>query len=54
MRDHDPDRLALRAKRLGETQAAAERVAVGVFVAEDQDLVVALDQRLELIELTAV
>jgi hypothetical protein len=50
VRDHDPHRLAPGAQRLGEGQAAAERVAVGVLVAEDEDLAVAVDQRFELIE----
>src|SRR5207248_67989 len=47
-RDHDVDGLAARAQRLREGEAAAQRVAVGVFVTEDQDLLVAVEQLLEL------
>jgi len=50
MRDHHPDGLALSAQRLGEGQAAAQGVTVGVLVAEDEDLAVVVDQRLELVE----
>jgi hypothetical protein len=54
MRDHDPNRLALRAQCFCERKAAAQRVAVGVLVPEDQDLLVPVDQRLELIEVPGV
>jgi hypothetical protein len=49
--DHHPDRLAPALERFGEGQAAAEGVAVGVLVAEDQDLVVLVDQSPELVDL---
>jgi hypothetical protein len=39
----------VRAERLGEREAASERVAVGVLVPEDQDLLVRLDQVLDLV-----
>jgi hypothetical protein len=54
MRDDHPHRLALGSESLGERQAAAEGVAVGVFVPEDEDLVVAVDQSLQLVELAPV
>jgi hypothetical protein len=41
----------VRLQRLGEGEAAAERVAVGVLVAEDQDLVVLLDELADLAQL---
>src|ERR1041384_2440956 len=43
-RDKHPDVFALGTKRFGERQAAAERVAVGVLVTEDQDLLIGLDE----------
>src|SRR5438094_1794326 len=43
-RNQHPDILALRPECFGEGEAAAKRVAVGVLVAEDQDLLVGLDQ----------
>jgi hypothetical protein len=39
----------LRTERLGEGEAAAEGVAVGILVAEDQDLLVRIDQILDLV-----
>lgn len=45
--------LARRAQRLGERQAAAEGVAVGILVAKDQDLLVGLDELLDLVVLMA-
>jgi hypothetical protein len=41
--------LARPAEGLRERQAAAEGVAVGVLVAEDQDLLVGLDELLDLV-----
>ena len=49
-RHQHPDLLAFGAQRLREGQAAAERVAVGVLVAEDQDLLVGVDEILDLVE----
>ena len=43
-RHQHPDVFSFCAKRLGKREAAAQRVAVGVLVAEDQDLLVGLDQ----------
>ena len=43
-RHQHPDVLALRPECFGEGKAAAKRVAVGVLVAEDQDLLVGLDE----------
>ncbi len=40
-------------QRLSEREAAAERVAVGVLVSEDQDLLVGLDELLDLVVLMA-
>jgi hypothetical protein len=45
--------LARRPQGLGERKAAAERVAVGVFVSEDQDLLVGVDELLDLVVLMA-
>src|SRR5207237_679620 len=42
--------LAARLQGLREGKAAAQRVAVCVLVAEDQDLVVAVDQLLQLVD----
>jgi hypothetical protein len=50
VRYHDPDGLALRAERFGEAKAAAQSVAVGVLVPENEDLAVAVDQSFELVE----
>ena len=50
VRDHDPDGLAVRAERFGEGKAAAQGVAVGVLVSENQDLAVAVDESFELVE----
>src|SRR5205807_5423968 len=44
-----PDVLALSTQRFREREAAAERVAVGVFVTEDQDLLVRVDELLDLV-----
>src|SRR3977135_4089305 len=52
-RDEHPHVLAGRAQRLSERQAAAKRVAVGVFVPEDQDLLVVLYELLDLVVLVA-
>ncbi len=41
--------LARGAQRLREGEAAAKRVAVGVLVTEDQDLLVGLDELLDLV-----
>jgi len=41
--------LAGGAQSLGEGEAAAQRVAVGVLVAEDQDLLVGVDELLDLV-----
>jgi len=41
--------LARGAQRLGERKAAAERVAVGVLVAEDQDFLVGGDELPDLV-----
>jgi hypothetical protein len=41
--------FARRTQRFGKRKAAAERVAVGVFVAEDQDLLVGIDELLDLV-----
>jgi hypothetical protein len=49
VRDEDPHLLAGRAKRLSERQAAAQRVPIGVLVAEDEDLFVGLDELLDLV-----
>src|SRR6266516_5754142 len=43
------DFLAFGAQRFREREAAAEGVAVGVLVAEDQDLLVGVDQVLDLV-----
>jgi len=48
-RHEDPDILAFRPQRLREREAAAERVAVGVLVTEDQDLLVRIDQIFDLV-----
>src|SRR6202030_1818645 len=48
-RDEHPDFLARAAQRLREGEAAAQRVAVRVLVAEDQDLLVGVDQFLDLV-----
>jgi hypothetical protein len=48
-RDEHPHVLAFGAQRLGERKTAAERVAVGVFVSEDQDLLVCVDEVLDLV-----
>src|SRR5260370_1026842 len=47
--DEHPDVLARAAQRLREREAASERVPVGVFVPEDQDLLVGVDQLLDLV-----
>jgi len=49
MWDEHPHVLARRAQSLREGEAAAEGVAVGVLVTEDQDLLVRLDQILDLV-----
>jgi hypothetical protein len=41
--------LAGRAKSLGEREAAAQRVPIGVLVAEDEDLVVRIDELFDLV-----
>jgi hypothetical protein len=40
--------LARGAQRLREAEAAPERIAVGVLVTEDQDLLVGVDELLDL------
>ena len=49
MGDQHPHVLARRAQSLREREAAAEGVAVGVLVTEDQDLLVAVDELLDLV-----
>ncbi len=49
MWDQHPHVLARGAKRLREREAAAERVAVGVLVTEDEDLLVGLEELLDLV-----
>ena len=49
MRDQHPYVLPRSAQRLREREAAAERVAVGVLVTEDQDLLVGLEELLDLV-----
>ena len=44
MWDQDPHMLARGAQRLGEGEAAAECVAVGVLVTEDQDFRVGVEE----------
>src|SRR5713226_6333019 len=44
-----PNFLARDAEGFSECQAASKRVSVGVLVAEDQDLLVGLDQLLDLV-----
>jgi len=51
VRDHDRHRLAGGAKRLTERQAAAQGVPVGVLVAEDQDLLVGINELFDLVVL---
>ncbi len=41
--------LARSAQRLREGEAAAKRVAVGVLVTEDQDLLIGLEELLDLV-----
>src|SRR5882762_9503308 len=48
-RDEHPHFFAGGLQRLGEGKAAPERVSIGIFVAEDQDLLVGLDQLLDLV-----
>ena len=48
-RDENPYLFAPRPQRFGEGEAAAERIAVGVLVTEDQDLLVGVDQVLDLV-----
>jgi hypothetical protein len=48
-RDQDPHVFARGSQSLGEREAAPEGVAIGVFVAEDQDLLVGVDQLLDLV-----
>src|SRR5260370_4272583 len=48
-RYHDPCVLAGRSQRLGKGEAAAQRVAVGVLVPEDQDFLVAFDEISDLV-----
>jgi hypothetical protein len=48
-RDQDPDLLAGGSERFREREAAAEGVTVGILVAEDQDLLVGIDQVLDLV-----
>jgi len=49
MRDEHPHVLARGAQRLREGEAAAESVAVGVLVTEDQDLLVGVEELLDLV-----
>jgi hypothetical protein len=44
--------LPCRTQCFSERKAAAERVAVSVFVAEDQNLLVGLDEVLDLVVLS--
>src|SRR5260370_3480797 len=44
-----PYTTLFRSQRLREREAASERVPVGVFVPEDQDLLVGVDQLLDLV-----
>jgi len=53
MWDQDPHMLARGAQRLGEGEAAAECVAVGVLVTEDQDFRVGVEELLDLVVETA-
>src|SRR4030081_1133103 len=48
-RDEHPHLFARGTQRLSEREAAPERVAVGVFVTEDQDLLIGVDQLLDLV-----
>jgi hypothetical protein len=43
--------LARGAERLSKRKAAAKRVSIGVFVAEDEDLLVGVDEILDLVVL---
>jgi hypothetical protein len=45
--------LAPRPERLGKREAAAKRVPVRILVAEDEDLLVGVDELLDLVELIA-
>ena len=49
MRDEHPHMLARGAKRFGEGEAAPERVAVGVLVTEDQDLLIGVEELFDLV-----
>jgi hypothetical protein len=49
MWDQHPYVLARGAQRLREREAAAERVAVGVLVTEDKDLLVGFEELLDLV-----
>jgi hypothetical protein len=48
-RDEHPYVFARGAQSLSERQAAPEGVAVGILVAEDQDLLVGVDELLDLV-----
>ena len=49
-RDEHPHVFAGGPERFGESEAAPERVAIGILVAEDQDLLVGVDQLLDLVK----
>ena len=48
-RDEHPDVLTVGAERFSKRKAASERVAVGILVPEDQDLLVGVDKLLDLV-----
>src|ERR1700674_2804691 len=50
-RDEHPHLLACRFERLRKRKAAAKRVPIRILVAEDEDLVVGIDEILDLVEL---
>ena len=47
--DEHPDVLARGAQSLSEREVAPKGVAIGILVAEDQDLLVGVDQLLDLV-----
>jgi hypothetical protein len=53
VRDDDPDLFAGGPQRLTKSEAAAEGVAISVLVAEDQDLLVGVNELLDLVVLVA-
>ena len=48
-RNENPHILARAAKSLRESKAAPKGVAIGILVAEDQDLLVGIDEFLDLV-----